>query len=138
MPGQSSSQIVGVKNVLFGRMQNRRKDSVGSTGKKKRKEGNLSTMMGGTSNGCGGIDNSSARSIDGSVESNSKRGHVKEGKENDDLFQFLEEAMEAEKDVERSADEEEAMNSSDVTAKHLKRGKAIEKSMIDILSKVGK
>ena len=81
MPGQSSSQIVGVKNVLFGRMQNRRKDSVGSIGKKKSKEGNLSTMMGGTSNGCGGTDNSIARSIDGSVESNSKRGHVKEGKD---------------------------------------------------------
>ena len=55
-----------------------------------------------------------------------------------DLTDYLAEVFESEKQVERSDGDSEAMKSSDVTKKHMKRGKAIERNMISILSKVGK
>jgi len=71
----------GRKNLLFGRMQNRRrKDSASS--KKKKKENNLNTKGGG---GGGGVtDHYSVQSVDGSVESNSRRGNTREAKDGKD------------------------------------------------------
>ena len=54
------------------------------------------------------------------------------------LNDYLEEVMAKEDKVERTKANRTAMKASDVGKKHIKRGKAIEQGMYDILSKVGK